>query len=102
QIEQQSLELERARPGDDSLQESELAKVVQISMSQAIQIATAQQPGTIIDCRLGGYRKDGREYADYDVWIRYGDGAKSTVTRFFINAIDGRISEKSTFASPLK
>src|SRR5262245_37880973 len=96
-LELQSLELERTRPENTGIPEHDLPKVVQISMSQAIQIATAQQPGTVVECRLQGYREEGREYADYAIWIRNAERAESPFTRFIINAIDGRIMEVLSF-----
>ena len=96
-IEQQSLELERAKPKPGSnpieieIEGSELAKVARISMSQAIQIANAQHPGTAKMCNLRAFRMEGREVVEYDVWIFSAEGPESTVTRVAINAIDGRI-----------
>src|SRR5262245_16865739 len=92
-LEQQMSELERAKPESmpDEIQEPELAKLAQIPMSQAIQIATAQQPGTVLECHLRGIRKDGREFVIYDVLILPPEGAESNATRFAISAIDGRI-----------
>jgi len=92
-LEQQMSELERAKPESmpDEIQEPELAKLAQIPMSQAIQIATAQQPGTVLECHLRGIRKEGREFVIYDVRILPPEGAESIITRFAISAIDGRI-----------
>ena len=92
-LEQQLSELERAKPEGmaDEIQEPELAKLAQIPMSQAIQIATAQQPGTVLECHLRGVRKEGHEFVLYDVLILPAEGAESPFTRFAINAIDGRI-----------
>ena len=71
--------------------EAELAKMAQIPMYQAIQIATSQQPGTVLECRLRGNRVEDRETVYYDVRILSAEGAKSIVTRFAISAIDGRV-----------
>jgi uncharacterized membrane protein YkoI len=72
-------------------QGAELARMAQIPMYQAIQIATAQQPGTVLECRLRGNRVEDRETVYYDVRILSAEGAQSTVTRFAISAIDGRV-----------
>ena len=69
----------------------ELAKLAQISMPQAIQIATTQQPGTVLECRMVGRRWEDREVVFYDVRILSAEGAERTFTRFAISAIDGRI-----------
>src|SRR5262245_18011688 len=47
----------------------ELAKLAQISMRQAIQIATTHQPGTVLECHLVGRRVEDREMVFYDVRI---------------------------------
>jgi len=94
-IEQQSLELERAKPKPEShakqIDESEMVKAAKISMSQAIQIATAQHPGTVIGCNLRDYRPDGIESVVYRISIVSAEGAESTIIDVAVNAIDGRI-----------
>ena len=71
--------------------EDELAKLPQIPMQQAIQIATAQQPGKVLECRLVGRVVEDLWLAFYDVRIFSAEGAERTFTRFAISAIDGRI-----------
>ena len=71
--------------------EDELAKLPQIPMQQAIQIATAQQPGTVLECRLVGRVVEDLWLVFYDVRILSAEGAERTSTRFAISAIDGRI-----------
>src|SRR5262245_2988001 len=71
--------------------EDELAKLPQIPMQQAIQIATAQQPGTVLECRLVGRVVEDLWLVFYDVRILSAEGAERTFTRFAISAIDGRI-----------
>src|SRR5262245_1826449 len=91
-LDQQKSELERAQQERNlaaATEEAELIKLAKIPMSQAIQIANAQQPGTVLECRLRGIRKDDREYVMYDVWILSADGGESPVSRLTINAIDG-------------
>ncbi len=80
-----------SEPRAQELAKDELAKLAQIPMHQAIQIATAYQPGTVVECHLVGGREEGREYVFYEVWVLSAEGAENTVTRFMINAIDGRI-----------
>jgi uncharacterized membrane protein YkoI len=93
-LERQLSELKHAHAqarGFVELQGDELAKLAQISMHQAIQIATAQQPGTVLVCFLRGHREEGREIVLYDVTILSASGAENTTTRVAINAIDGSI-----------
>jgi len=71
--------------------EDELANLPQIPMQQAIQIATAQQPGKVLECRLVGRVVEDLWLAFYDVRIFSAEGAERTFTRFAISAIDGRI-----------
>ena len=71
--------------------EDELAKLPQIPMQQAIQIATAQQPGKVLECRLVGRVVEDLWLVFYDVRILSAEGAERTSTRFAISAIDGRI-----------
>jgi uncharacterized membrane protein YkoI len=71
--------------------EAELAELPQIPKQQAIQIATAQQPGTVLECRLVGREVEDLWLAFYDVRIISTGGAERTFTRFAISAIDGRI-----------
>jgi uncharacterized membrane protein YkoI len=96
-LEQQSLELERAKPKQPEshpkqIDETEMAKAAKISMSQAIQIATAQHPGKVITCDLYDYRPEGEEVVVYRVFIISTEGAESTFIRVHVNAIDGRIT----------
>jgi hypothetical protein len=90
-LEQQLSEMERAKPESPDIQEPELAKLAQIPMNKAIQIATAQPAGTVLECRLRGARKEDREYVMCGVLILSAKGAESTVTRVAISAIEGRI-----------
>jgi hypothetical protein len=75
----------------DEFHEAELDKLVQIPMPQAIQIATAKQPGTGLECRLKGHRVENREIVIYEVLILSTEGKTKTYTRFAISAIDGQI-----------
>ena len=66
-------------------------------MDQAIQIATSQQPGKVLECSLVGEHWEGDgELAKpglvlYHVVILSGDEAKPTVTNVLVNAVDGTI-----------
>lgn len=105
QLELDLSEMERAKHENKlvtDIPEDELAKLAQIPMHQAIQIATAQQPGTVVECRLRGSRVEDfsgqtlgtvgvREFVSYDVWILSAEETESPYTRLTINAIDGRI-----------
>jgi hypothetical protein len=71
--------------------EDELAKLPQIPMQQAIQIATAQQPGTVLECRQVSRVVENLWLVFYDVRILSAEVAERTFTRFAISAIDGRI-----------
>jgi uncharacterized membrane protein YkoI len=74
--------------------EDELAKLPKIPMQQAIEIATAQQPGTVLECRLVGRVVEDLWLAFYDVRIASVEGAERTFTRFAISWIDGRILDR--------
>ena len=66
-------------------------------MEQAIQIATSQQPGKVLECSLNGEHweepgklaKDGQVF--YHVVILSGDEASPEATHVLVNAIDGTI-----------
>jgi uncharacterized membrane protein YkoI len=78
-------------------QQAELVRLARISMEQAIQTATNQQPGKVLECGLvgehweapGKLAKDGLIF--YHVVIHSGDEANPTVTHIWVNAIDGSI-----------
>jgi len=71
--------------------EDELAKLPRIPIQQAIQIASAQQPGMVLECRLVGRVVEDLWLAFYDVRIVSVEGAERTFIHFAISAIDGRI-----------
>jgi len=50
------------------IQEDELVKLAQIPMHQAIQIATAQLPGTVVECRLRGSRVEDFSGQTLELW----------------------------------
>jgi len=68
--------------------QAELAKEARITMQQAIQIATNQYPGTVMESRLV------REFQDkvcYFLLILSDNGTETATTRVFVNAIDGSV-----------
>ncbi|HZS47639.1 MAG TPA: PepSY domain-containing protein [Blastocatellia bacterium] len=65
----------------------QLAQIAKISMEQAIQIASAQQPGAVIQCSLIHERGT----AFYRVNIVSGDENNPVSTNVFVNAVDGTI-----------
>ena len=77
--------------------QAELARLARITMDQAIQIVTNQQPGKVLECALAGEHwespgklgKDGVIF--YHVVVHSGDEANPTVTHFWVNALDGNI-----------
>ena len=78
-----------------SIRQAALVKLARINMDQAIQIATSQQPGKVLECSLeaehweepGKLAKDGVVF--YQVMIA--DEANAGVTHIWVNAIDGSI-----------
>jgi beta-lactamase regulating signal transducer with metallopeptidase domain len=76
---------------------TELARLAKISMDQAIQIATAQQPGKVLECSLTGehWESPGKLAADglvlYHVVILSGDASNPTRAQVLVNAVDGTI-----------
>ena len=80
-----------------ALMQSTLVRLARVSMEQAIQIATSQQPGKVLECTLigehweepGKLAKDGQVF--YHVVILAGDEANLEPTHVLVNAIDGSI-----------
>jgi len=64
------------------------AKWAKVRMEQAIQIATSQNPGTVLQCRLIGERED-RVF--YHVVILSGSDEHPVTTHVIVNAINGVI-----------
>jgi beta-lactamase regulating signal transducer with metallopeptidase domain/uncharacterized membrane protein YkoI len=72
--------------------QAELAKLANITMQQAIQIAMSQQSGTVMECRLIGERPAGeKDQVLYILTIVSGDESESASTRMLISAVDGRV-----------
>ena len=84
----------------EAKQQAELARMANISMDRAIQIATSEQPGKVLECRLigepsdepGKLIRDGKVF--YNVTIFSGD-EKNPVRHVLVNAIDGTIYRNS-------
>ena len=78
-----------------------LTQLARISMDQAIQIATSQNPGKVFECSLVGERwENPGELAKpslvlYHVVILSGDESKPISTHVLVNAIDGSIFKTS-------
>jgi uncharacterized membrane protein YkoI len=66
---------------------ADLAKEAKISMQQAIQIATSQYPGTVLNSRLARER----DQPWYILSIISDNGAQTTTTLVVMSAIDGSI-----------
>ncbi len=81
----------------EAMQKAELARQARISMDQAIQIATSQQPGKVLECSLNGEHweapgklaKDGVVF--YHVVILSGDDSNPVTNHVMVNAVDGTI-----------
>jgi TonB family protein len=86
----------RERQQEGKLQ-AELARMANISMDRAIQIAVSQNPGKVLECNLVGERSESSEVAKpsrvfYHVVILAGDESKTFTLHVMVNAIDGTIS----------
>lgn len=69
--------------------QAELVKEARITMPQAIQIATNQYPGTVLESRL--VREGPQHQASYILTILSDNGVETTTTRVLMSAIDGSI-----------
>ena len=95
------LKVDEARAREEREQQEKqkavLAKMAKISMDQAIQIATSQTPGKVLECSLVGERwKEPGELAQpskvlYHVVILSGDEANPFTYHVLVNAIDGSV-----------
>jgi beta-lactamase regulating signal transducer with metallopeptidase domain len=91
-------ELERRRELElemRAITQAALVKLARISMEQAIQIATSQQPGKVLLATLGakGWEEPGKLGKDGVAFyhIQIADEATSGVNHVFVNAIDGSL-----------
>ena len=81
-----------------ALKQSALLNLARISMDQAIQIATSQTPGKVLQCTLDGEKwkepgvldKDGHVFYRI-VLITNEDAANGGATHIWVNAIDGAV-----------
>jgi len=84
----EELELRRRMErAERALMQATLAKEAKITMGQAIQFATYQQPGTVLECRL--VRERGEVF--FNVVVFSGNDAENNATHLQISAVDGRI-----------
>lgn len=76
-----------------SIMQAALMRLTKIQMDQAIQIATSQQPGKVLECTLnyesGEQPSEGRVV--YHVVVLSGDEASPVVTHVMVNGIDGTV-----------
>jgi uncharacterized membrane protein YkoI len=91
-------ELERRRETELEMREimhTTLVRLARISMEQAIQVATSQQPGKVLNASLGakGWEEPGKLSKDGQVFyhIMIADESNGSTTHVWVNAIDGTI-----------
>lgn len=91
-------ELERRRELElemRAITQAALVKLARISMEQAIQIATSQQPGKVLLATLGakGWEEPGKLGKDGVAFyhVQIADEAGSGLTHVFVNAVDGSL-----------
>ena len=76
---------------------ADLARQARISMDQAIQIATSQAPGKVLESTLVGEHWQGEDESAkpglvlYHVVILGGDDSNPVVTHVWVNAVDGSV-----------
>jgi TonB family protein len=91
----------RAEREMEAKKKAELASRANISMDRAIQIATSQTPGKVLECSLVGERweapgKLGKDsLVFYHVVILSGDDASPVTYHVLVNALDGTIFRTS-------
>jgi len=91
----------RAEREMEAKQKAELASRASITMDRAIQIATSQTPGKVLECSLVGERWEapGKLGKDslvlYHVVILSGDDASPVTYHVLVNALDGTILKTS-------
>ncbi len=91
----------RAERETEAKQKAELARRANITMDQAIQVATSQSPGKVLECSLvaehweapGKLSKDSRVL--YHVVILSGDEVNPTTGHVLVDALDGTIVKTS-------
>ena len=91
-------EMERKRETEfemRAVRQAALVRLAKINMDQAIQIATSQQPGKVLECSLNGsHWKEPGKLAD-DGYVFYhvviADESSDGATHVMVNAVDGSI-----------
>jgi len=87
--------------------QAELVNAAKISMDQAIQIATSQYPGKVLECNLVGERWEapGKLGNDsqvfYHVVIYLSSEPNPTTTHVLVNAVDGRVMKAERERKPI-
>ncbi len=91
-------ELERRREYELEMREvtnAALLRLAKISMEQAIQVATSQQPGKVLLATLGakGWEEPGKLGKDGVVFyhVQIADETSGSLTHVFVNGIDGTV-----------
>jgi beta-lactamase regulating signal transducer with metallopeptidase domain/uncharacterized membrane protein YkoI len=79
-----------------ALKQAVLVKLARVNMDQAIQIASAQYPGKVLQCSLDAekWEEPGKLAADGVVFYRVivaGDDPEAGLTHVWVNAVDGSI-----------
>jgi TonB family protein len=74
---------------NDAALRADLAKRAKISMAKAIEVATKEQPGTVVNCELRG----GGDNSDifYAITIVPSDERQGKQTHILVSAIDGKL-----------
>lgn len=91
----------RAEREMEAKQKAELARQAKITMDQAIQIATSQQPGKVLECSLIGERWEAPGILGKDSLVLYRvvilsvDETNSVTYHVLVNALDGTIFRTS-------
>jgi uncharacterized membrane protein YkoI len=81
-----------------TIRQNALVKLAKISMDQAIQIATSQKPGTVLECSLDAehWQEPGKLAGDALVFYRVvivspEDAESGALTHVWVNAVDGSV-----------
>src|SRR4029079_1418383 len=81
-----------------AVRQSALTRAARITMDQAIQIATSQKPGKVLECSLDAehWKEPGVLAADGFVFYRVmlvpsDDSESGVITHVWVNAVDGTV-----------
>lgn len=88
---QRWLEEELTAKREAELKRSDWARRAKISMSEAIEIALRQQPGTVVESRMIFEEVNDTPTPFYSIEILFDNGGKNEETRVFVNGVDGTI-----------